>query len=59
MFVLGHAEYYPRFGFELVAQHGLHYKEPKYDQYFFVRELILGTLKNLSGTVSYHSLFDV
>ncbi|MFC1650023.1 GNAT family N-acetyltransferase [Candidatus Latescibacterota bacterium] len=58
VFVLGHVEYYPRFGFEPVAQHGLHYKESQYDQYFFVRELIPETLKNLSGSVHFHSLFD-
>jgi putative acetyltransferase len=58
VFVLGHKEYYPRFGFEPVVTYGLHYREPKLDTYFFVMELKPGMLAGLSGTVSYHPLFE-
>jgi len=58
VFVLGHPDYYPRFGFQPVAPLGLHYKDAQLDPYFFVLELAPGALDSASGSVSYHLLFD-
>jgi len=58
VFVLGHPDYYPRFGFQPVAPLGLHYKDAQLDPYFFVLELAPGALKGVSGSVSYHPLFE-
>jgi len=58
VFVLGHPDYYPRFGFQPVGSLGFHFKDPKLDPYFFVLELVPGALEGASGTVEYHPLFD-
>jgi len=58
VFVLGHPEFYPRFGFRGAADHGFHYKDEKLDPYFFVLELTRRAASGVSGTVSYHALFD-
>ena len=58
VFVLGHPDYYPRFGFQLVAPLGLHYTDPKLDVCFFVKELEPGALQGVAGTVTFHPLFD-
>lgn len=56
--VLGHAEYYPRFGFEPAAPRGLHYKDASFDPYFFVIGLVPGGLEGLSGWVEYLPPFE-
>lgn len=53
VFVLGHPDYYPRFGFEPAAPRGFHYRDPNFDPYFFVAELTPGGLDGLSGRVEY------
>ena len=53
VFVLGHPDYYPRFGFEPAAPKGLRYDSPRYDPYFMVRELRRGALAELEGLVRY------
>lgn len=58
IFVLGHAEYYPRFGFTPAAARGLHYKSDAFDPYFFVLELDRGALGGVSGLVEYDPAFD-
>jgi putative acetyltransferase len=58
VFVLGHPDYYPRFGFRKAASLGLHYKDRELDPYFFVLELAPGALRRVSGTVAYHALFE-
>jgi putative acetyltransferase len=58
VFVLGHPDYNPRFGFQPVAPLGLHYKEAQLNPYFFVLELAPGALDGASGTVAYHPLFE-
>jgi putative acetyltransferase len=58
VFVLGHSEFYPRFGFEPAAPKGLHYKDETYDPYFFVAELKQGALAGSQGPVAYHPEFD-
>jgi putative acetyltransferase len=58
VFVLGHHEYYPKFGFEAAAPRGLRYKSEDFDAHFFILELAKGASKGLSGMVRYHEEFD-
>lgn len=59
VFVLGHADYYPRFGFEPAAPKRLHYSGGRsFDRSFFVRELVPGALAGRGGIVHYHATFD-
>jgi putative acetyltransferase len=58
VFVLGHPEYYPRFGFRPAAEVGLYYKNHDFDPYFFVIELVPGSVVNLSGEVCFLPPFD-
>ncbi|HLE51604.1 MAG TPA: N-acetyltransferase [Anaerolineales bacterium] len=57
-FVLGHPDYYSRFGFRLAAPHGLHYKDASFDPYFMFLELLPGSARGVRGEVAYHELFD-
>lgn len=56
--VLGHPEFYPRFGFVPAAPKGLRYKDERFDPYFFVAELQEGALEGVQGSVEYHAEFD-
>ena len=56
--VLGHADYYPRFGFVLARTHGIRWEKPVPDNVFFVQALIPGGLDGISGTVRYRPEFD-
>ena len=58
VFVLGHAEYYPRFGFVPAGPKGLHYRSEAFDPHFFVLELRDGALDGVSGFVEFHPAFD-
>lgn len=58
VFVFGHADYYPRFGFERARKHGFWYKSEKFDPHFFVNALQDGALVGLSGAVEYHPEFN-
>ena len=58
VFVLGHRDYYPRFGFTPAADHGLHYAALERDAPFFALELVPGALSRASGRVEYHPLFS-
>ena len=55
VFVLGHATYYPRFGFEPAAPRGLFYSDRTrdYTPVFFVAELAPGALAGRTGIVHY------
>lgn len=55
--VLGHADYYPRFGFVTAKQKGLlcEYEVP--DEYFMVAELVPNALQGRKGLVVYHPEF--
>lgn len=56
--VLGHSNYYPRFGFRPASAFGL---TPTWDvpaEAFMALELAPGCLRNASGGVHYHPLFD-
>lgn len=57
--VLGHSEYYPRFGFELAGPLGLHFCDEEFDPYFMVREFRAGAVAALGGFVEYLPEFDV
>ncbi|HEV7240521.1 MAG TPA: N-acetyltransferase [Thermoanaerobaculia bacterium] len=58
IFVLGHADYYPRFGFVPAGPKGLHYKSEEFDPHFFVLELRDGALDEVRGLVAFDSAFD-
>jgi putative acetyltransferase len=51
--VLGHTEYYPRFGFEVASRKGLRCEFPSPDEAFMVIELEPGALRGRAGVVKY------
>jgi putative acetyltransferase len=51
--VLGHAAYYPRFGFERASRFGIRWERDVPDEVFFVLELVPGGLTGASGVVRY------
>jgi len=55
--VLGHPEYYPRFGFAAASRLSLRSEYDVPDGVFMVRELRDGALSGRSGTIRYHSVF--
>jgi putative acetyltransferase len=57
VFVLGHAAYYPRFGFRLAAPLGLRW-EHGHDESFFVAEVLRDALGGRGGVVSYRPEFE-
>jgi putative acetyltransferase len=56
--VLGHADYYPRFGFVPASGKGLRCKWPVGDEHFMVLELTPGALDGVGGLVEYRPEFD-
>jgi putative acetyltransferase len=57
IFVLGHPEYYPRFGFRPASERGLCYNGVELGS-FMVLGLRTRSLEGLTGNVRYHPLFD-
>ena len=57
--VLGHAEYYPRFGFVPAARFGLRSEYDVPADVFMAIELDNGSLDGVSGLVRYHAAFAV
>jgi len=55
--VLGHAEYYPRFGFIPASRAGLRCDYDVPDDVFMVFELDGGSLQGRPGTIRYHPAF--
>ena len=55
--VLGHAEYYPRFGFVPAQQFGLRCEYHVPADVFMALELTHGALRGVSGLVRYHAAF--
>lgn len=55
--VVGHPEYYGRFGFTPAVRHGLTSDYPVPDNVFMIRELKEGSLANRRGRVKYHPAF--
>lgn len=56
--VLGHPEYYPRFGFVPASQKGLRCEYPVPDEVFMVAELRDGALAGRGGLVKYRPEFS-
>jgi putative acetyltransferase len=56
--VLGHAHYYPRFGFAAASRFRLRCEYDVPDDVFMVRELVEDVLKGVSGTIRYHAVFS-
>jgi putative acetyltransferase len=56
--VLGHAEYYPRFGFRPARPHGIVPPWDVPDEVFLARELAPGALEKMRGRVVYPPPFD-
>ena len=59
LFVLGHRDYYPRFGFRPAAPAGLRYRSRDHDPSFFLLELAPGAARGKAGWVEYHRVFDL
>ena len=55
--VLGHAEYYPRFGFRPASSFGVNSEYHVPDDVFMVLELTPGILQGKAGTIRYHPAF--
>jgi putative acetyltransferase len=55
--VVGHAEYYPRFGFIPASRIALRCEYNVPDEVFMARELQEAALTGVSGTVRYHPVF--
>ncbi len=55
--VLGHANYYPRFGFTPASLKGLRSEYDVPDEVFMVTELVAGALEGRRGLVKYHPEF--
>lgn len=55
--VLGHPDYYPRFGFEPAAPKGIRSEYDVSDDKFMVAELEPGALAGRKGVVKYHAAF--
>jgi putative acetyltransferase len=55
--VLGHPDYYPRFGFQPSSRFGIDSEYDVPEEVFMAMELQPGALDEKSGRVSYHSAF--
>ncbi|RUL88990.1 GNAT family N-acetyltransferase [Tautonia sociabilis] len=55
--VLGHPEYYPRFGFRPASSFGLRSEYDVPDDVFLALELRPGSLSGRSGSIRYHEAF--
>ena len=56
--VLGHAHYYPRFGFAPASRLGIRSEYDVSDDVFMVAELTPGALRGRKGLVKYHPEFS-
>lgn len=59
VFVLGHAGYYPRFGFRPAADAGYHYRSRDLDPHFMMLELAPGAGSGRGGWIRYLPAFEV
>jgi len=55
--VVGHPDYYPRFGFGPASRFGLRCEYDVPDEAFLALELVPGALAGKAGTVRYHAAF--
>ena len=58
VFVLGHSEYYPRFGFRPTRPFGIDCTFPVPEEVFLVKELEPDAIAGRSGVVYYHEEFS-
>ena len=56
--VLGHASYYPRFGFEPAADYGIRSEYDVPREAFMIKLLKPGVLKDRTGTIKYNPIFS-
>ncbi|MDB4778242.1 N-acetyltransferase [bacterium] len=56
--VLGHPEYYPRFGFTPSSRFGIDSEYDAPENAFMVLEIQPGALNEVNGTVKYHNVFN-
>ena len=56
--VLGHADYYPRFGFAPSINFGIKSEYDVPPEVFMVKALRNGALDGITGTVKYHPIFN-
>jgi putative acetyltransferase len=59
VFVVGHPEYYPRFGFNVAKEKGFSCEFPVRDEVFMVAELKPGALSGKQGLVKYLPEFGI
>ncbi len=57
--VLGHADYYPRFGFDRASRWGISCPLPVPDEVFMAQELVSGCLEGKNGQVLYSAPFGI
>jgi putative acetyltransferase len=55
--VLGHPEYYPRFGFEPAAPKGVTSEYDVPEPVFMIAELVRGAADEVRGVARYHAAF--
>ena len=55
--LLGHKDYYPRFGYREAIKYGIEFPFDVPSEYCMVIELIPDTLHNVNGIVRYPSVF--
>ena len=58
MILIGHPNYYPRFGFQPASTWGIRYARPIRDEVFMAIELVHGALANAAGVLTLPSEFD-
>ena len=56
--VLGHPEYYPRFGFVPAAHHRVRWEHDAPSEAFMVKKLITGALQGVRGAAKFRPEFD-
>ena len=56
--VVGHPQYYPRFGFVRASRYGIRCRYDVPDDVFMIAELTLGAVRGVSGLVLYDEAFD-
>lgn len=56
--VLGHPDYYPRFGFEPSRKYKIQCEYDVPDHFFMILELTKGCLKHAKGTIRFHEAFN-
>lgn len=56
--VLGHPEYYPRFGFVPAKKYGIRWEQDAPEEAFMIKELREGALKEVRGTVKFRPEFN-